>query len=90
MFPSGMLPIKILCTGKALPTRRVSSDELDAVLKREPGYVRCKSGVDYRYHASNEETQSGLAAAALRDALVRGEIVASSIDLVLSASGVAE
>lgn len=59
-----MLPIQIICTGKALPSRRVSSSELDALLKHTPGFSRKKSGIDVRYYADDAETQSGLAAAA--------------------------
>ena len=85
-----MLPIRILCTGKALPSRRVSSDDLDRMFSREVGFSRRKSGVDYRYYADDIETQSGLAAAALRHACKRGQIAPRSIDLLISASGVAE
>lgn len=89
LFPA-MLPIRIICTGKALPSRRVTSGELDALLKHTPGFSRKKSGIDVRYYADDAETQSGLAAAALRDALQRGQVAPASIDLLLSASGVGE
>lgn len=85
-----MLPIRILSTGKALPSCRVSSDDLDELFKRAQGFSRKKSGVDVRYYASEIETQSGLAAVALRKALERGQILPASIDLLLSASGVGE
>lgn len=84
------LPLKILATGKALPSRRVTSDELDRLLSRRAGTVRKRSGIDYRHHASTDESQSELAAGALQDALARGDIDPASIDLLVSASGVAE
>ncbi|WP_059412907.1 3-oxoacyl-[acyl-carrier-protein] synthase III C-terminal domain-containing protein [Cupriavidus basilensis] len=85
-----MLSLTILCTGKALPSQRVSSDELDVKLGALPGFCRSKSGIDFRYVAAPGETQSGLAAAALRDAMRRGRCEAASIDLLLSVSGVGE
>lgn len=88
--PSALLPLRLLSTGKALPTRCVSSSELDRQLKRPEGWVREKSGVSSRHHAAEWETQSGLAAQALRDAMARGGVAPGSVDLLLSASGVPE
>lgn len=85
-----MLPIKVISTGKALPVGSVTSAELDQRLRRPAGWVQQKSGIDRRYHASAAESQSGLAAAAVRDAMARAGIEAGSIDLLLSASGVPE
>ncbi|WP_416052560.1 3-oxoacyl-[acyl-carrier-protein] synthase III C-terminal domain-containing protein [Cupriavidus basilensis] len=85
-----MLPLRILATGKALPARQVTSAELDKVLGKAAGYVRKTSGIDHRYHAGPGETQSALAAAALRDAMARGGIAPGSIGLVISAAGVQE
>ena len=85
-----MLPLRIIATGKALPTQRVHSHELDARFGFAPGTVQRKSGVQWRHHASAEESQSGLGAQALNDALARGGIAPQSIDLLLSTSGVQE
>ncbi|MFM0322292.1 3-oxoacyl-[acyl-carrier-protein] synthase III C-terminal domain-containing protein [Caballeronia glebae] len=85
-----MLPLSILSSGKALPAHRVTSAELDITLAKPSGYVEKRSGIRYRYHAGPDESQSALAARALDDALARGGIDASSIDLLLSASGVQE
>jgi 3-oxoacyl-[acyl-carrier-protein] synthase III len=87
---SAILPLAILSTGKALPRRKVPSAELDAALSMSAGSVRKRSGIDHRYHAADDESQSGIAARALHDALARAGIDAASIDLVLSASGVQE
>ncbi|SAK39072.1 3-oxoacyl-ACP synthase [Caballeronia glebae] len=85
-----MLPLSILSSGKALPAHRVTSAELDITLAKPSGYVEKRSGIRYRYHAGPDESQSALAARALDDALARGGIDASSIDLLLSAAGVQE
>lgn len=85
-----MQALKLLATGKALPECCVSSDELDRRLGHKPGYVKRKSGVDRRFHADIKLAQSDLAAAALRNAIQRGDIDPGSIDLLISASGVPE
>ena len=85
-----MLPIHLLSTGKALPEQRVTSAELDTRLGHSAGYVRKKSGIDVRHHATLAEHQSELAGAAVRDALRRANVPAASIDLLISASGVQE
>ena len=87
---NALLPLTILATGKALPARCVLSSALDARLGKRAGYVQTRSGVAHRYHAADDETQSGLAARALADAIARADIRADSIDLLLSASGVQE
>jgi 3-oxoacyl-[acyl-carrier-protein] synthase-3 len=80
----------MLSTGKALPARRVLSSELDIALSKSNGYVRKRSGVECRYHATDNENQSDLAARALHDAIHRAGVRPDSIDLLLSASGVQE
>ena len=60
-----MLPIHLLSTGKALPEQRVTSAELDTRLGHSAGYVRKKSGIDVRHHATLAEHQSALAGAAV-------------------------
>ncbi|AKJ42661.1 3-oxoacyl-[acyl-carrier-protein] synthase III C-terminal domain-containing protein [Pragia fontium] len=83
-----MLPIRIISTGKALPAEKISSSELDLRLNKTSGFVKKKSGVDYRYFSSVNDFQSDLAAAALRDAINAAQIQPSSIDLLLSTSAV--
>ena len=78
-----MLPIHLLSTGKALPEQQVTSAELDARLGHRAGYVRKKSGIDVRHHATLAERQSELAGAAVRDALRRADVPAASIDLLI-------
>ncbi|HSW05652.1 3-oxoacyl-[acyl-carrier-protein] synthase III C-terminal domain-containing protein [Aquabacterium sp.] len=83
-----LLPLALLATGKALPSRCVSSAALDLQFGHAPGYVLHKSGIHQRHYASATENQAELAAAALRDAMARGGIRPGSIDLLLSTSGV--
>lgn len=84
------LPVKLIATGKALPAECITSAALDSVLGYTAGSVQKRSGVVHRYHASARDSQSTLAAAALRDAVSRAGLRAGSIDLLISACGVQE
>jgi len=83
-----LLPLKIIAPGVALPPNRVESADLDRLLKKPAGYVQTRSGIIYRYHASDDASQAELAAAALHDALDRRDIGPASIDLLISASAI--
>jgi len=81
--------IKIIATGIALPEDCVTSAALDIRLGKPEGYVEKRSGIAWRYHATDEASQAELAAKALHCALERGAIAASSIDLLICASAIA-
>lgn len=83
-----MLPVRILSTGIALPSRLVLSSELDLKLGKPDGHVQKKSGVISRRYASENQLQSELAAQAILQALDNNQINSESIDLVICASGV--
>ncbi|MBN3751631.1 ketoacyl-ACP synthase III [Paraburkholderia sp. Tr-20389] len=85
-----ILPVRILSSGKALPGRKVTSHELDVRLSKPSGWVQKRSGIAYRFHAHDCESQSDIAAQALHDAFANGGIDPGSIDLLISASGVME
>lgn len=85
-----MIPARLVATGKALPSRRVTAEALDRTLGRPAGHVFDKGGVRVRHFAADDETQSGLAAAALADALRRADLRPSDIDLLIGACGVPE
>lgn len=82
-------PMRIAATGIALPEQRITSTELDIRLGKPQGYVEKRSGVAWRYHASDSASQAELAAAALHDALERHQIPPDSIDLLICASAIA-
>ncbi|CAI0799665.1 3-oxoacyl-[acyl-carrier-protein] synthase 3 [Serratia quinivorans] len=83
-----LLPLKVIATGAALPPNRVDSSALDCLLCKPTGYVEKRSGISYRFHASDDASQAELAVAALQDALNRYGIDAQSIDLLISASAI--
>lgn len=80
---------KIIATGIALPSTCVTSAELDSRLGKAAGYVEKRCGIVHRYHAAKHDSQAGLAAQALHQALKAGSLAPSSIDLLICASAVA-
>lgn len=90
LFLRGRAGLRILASGQALPSRRVTSEMLDTQLGKPTGWAEDRSGVQVRYFAGSDQSQSALGAAALKDALDRGGLRADSIDLLISACGVAE
>ena len=82
--------MNLIATGKALPTQAVSADSLDLKLGYRSGRCLQKSGVHTRYFAADHETQSQLAASALRNALDSAALRASDIDLLIGACGIPE
>jgi 3-oxoacyl-[acyl-carrier-protein] synthase-3 len=85
-----MTPLRILSTGIAAPTLEVTSDALDERLGRGAGYTARKSGVVTRRFAGSDDSQSELAAAALKEALKNAGVGAASVNLLISACGVQE
>jgi len=84
------IPARLIATGKALPSLRVTSESLDRKHGWPVGHTFAKGGVRVRHFAAEGESQSQLGATALADALQRACLPASSIDLLISACGVPE
>ncbi|MCS3430709.1 3-oxoacyl-[acyl-carrier-protein] synthase III C-terminal domain-containing protein [Klebsiella sp. BIGb0407] len=80
--------LSIIATGTALPPGKVESAMLDKKLGKAAGYVEQRSGIEYRFHASDSASQAELGAAALHNALERHAIDPDSIDLLISASAI--
>ena len=85
-----MIPVRLIATGKAVPSHSVTSASLDLKLGHPVGYTLRKSGVLSRFVAAPDESQSQLAAAALLDALKNASLRPSDIDLLICACGVPE
>lgn len=78
--------LRIIATGRFLPSRAVSAVEIDDRTGMEPGWTLRKTGVETRYHVEGE-TATGMAAAALRDALAGSGWGEDRPDLLIGASG---
>ena len=84
-----MRKIKILGTGKYLPTRKVSGEEIDKLLGLPEGRSAEMSGVESRFYVTHE-TASEMGASALREALNRSGLRYEELDAIICASGTTE
>ncbi|QLK63252.1 ketoacyl-ACP synthase III [Enterobacteriaceae bacterium Kacie_13] len=66
----------------------MTSAELDIRLGKSAGYVEQRSGVEHRFHGDDRASQVVLAVEAITDALLRGNIPADSVDLLIFASAI--
>jgi 3-oxoacyl-[acyl-carrier-protein] synthase-3 len=79
--------LQIAGIGKYLPERRVASEDLEAQMGLEPGWILRTSGVAYRHYVSPHETNSLMGARALERALDQAGLAFEDLDLLLNASG---
>jgi 3-oxoacyl-[acyl-carrier-protein] synthase-3 len=82
-------PVKILGTGVYLPSKRVTSEDLEKELGYPAGTFEKTSGVKSRYFATHE-TATAMGAMAAEEALIAAKINRSEIDAVISVSGVSQ
>jgi 3-oxoacyl-[acyl-carrier-protein] synthase-3 len=81
--------VRIAGIGKALPSRVVTSAELEQRLRLEPGWIERKTGVRERRHATGESA-SQLGADAARAALSHAGATLADVDLVVCAAASSE
>lgn len=81
------LPVKILGTGAYLPSRLVTSEDLEQELGYPVGTFAKASGVRKRYYATHE-TSSEMGMIAAEQALIAAKLDKSEIDAIISVSGV--
>jgi len=84
------LPLKILGVGRYLPQRVVPSCEVENLCQLPAGWIERNSGVCERRWANADETNSFMGAAAAQEAIADAGIAATTIDLIVNASGSAE
>ncbi|WP_018751776.1 beta-ketoacyl-ACP synthase III [Paenibacillus sanguinis] len=82
--------IKILGTGKYLPSRIVTDEELDQRLGVQPGWVHKMTDVGFRHYATDEETASFMGARAAETALKSAGLRFEDIDCLVCTSGTKE
>lgn len=79
--------LRILGTGRALPSRRMTSDDLDRAHGLALGSVAQMTGVNTRYYCEGE-SQIDLGVAAATKALTAAGLAAQDIDMIISAAAV--
>ena len=81
--------VKIISTGKYLPKRKVTVEELAQKLDISTDWIKRKSGVLTRYFIE-DETASFMGARAAEQALSIADLSAQSIDCIVCASSISE
>ncbi len=82
-----MQGISIIATGKALPRRCVSNDDLSKIVDTNDEWIRSRTGIESRYQCDGEkETCITLAAEAGKNALEKSGIKKNEIGLIIVAT----
>ena len=81
-------PLKIIASGAVVPENQIYSSMLDEKLNKTKGFVEKHSGIEYRFHADNHDSQAKLAADAIHQALESKQINATSVDVLINASAI--
>ncbi len=82
--------VKFLGSGKYLPKKVMTGEELDRKLWLDPGTTERISGVRQRHYAGEEETNSKMAAYAIMAALENAHLRYDNLDAIINASGTTE
>ncbi|WP_168122854.1 beta-ketoacyl-ACP synthase III [Paenibacillus sp. HB172176] len=85
-----MLRVKILGTGKYLPSRKITHEEMDQRLGTRPGWALKTTDVRIRHFATKEETASFMGARAAEAAIAAAGLELSDIDCLVCTSGTKE
>jgi 3-oxoacyl-[acyl-carrier-protein] synthase III len=81
-----MIRSVITGTGSALPTRRVSNEELAQEVDTSDEWIVERTGIRFRHIAGPDETTATLAADACKAALTAAGVAAAEIDLIVLAT----
>ena len=76
----------VLGVGSALPSRRVSNEELAETVETSDAWIVERTGIRSRYIAGDNETTASLATDAARRALDHAGVPATDIDLIVLAT----
>ena len=81
------MKIKIKGTGSAVPKLRVTNDDLSKLMDTSDEWIRSRTGIGAR-HLAVEETTTGLAVAAAKEALKDAEMTAEELANICDALSV--
>lgn len=83
------MKIKIKGTGSAVPKLRVTNDDLSKLMDTSDEWIRSRTGIGAR-HLAVEETTTGLAVTAAKEALKDAGMTAEELDLIIAATVTAD
>lgn len=76
---------RIIGTGSALPSLRVSNDDLSKIMDTSDEWIKGRTGIEAR-HIATEETTTSLAVEAAQKAMAEAGIDAAELDLIVAAT----
>ena len=77
---------RIVGTGRYLPRRIVTNDELAQRVETSDEWIRTRTGIRQRHVAAGDEQTSDLALAASREALAAASLAPANVDLIVVAT----
>ena len=77
---------RIAATGRYLPRRIVTNDELAQRVETSDEWIRTRTGIRQRHVAAGDEQTSDLALAASREALAAASLAPADVDLIVVAT----
>ena len=80
------MPSRIAGTGRYLPRRIVTNDELAERVATSDEWIRARTGIRQRHVAADHEQTSDLALAAAREALLAASLPPEQVDLIIVAT----
>ncbi|GHV56152.1 3-oxoacyl-[acyl-carrier-protein] synthase 3 [Spirochaetia bacterium] len=80
------MAIEIIATGKAVPSKRVTNDDLAAKIDTNDEWIRSHTGIGARHIADEDTACSDLALEASKQALAMAGVTALSLDFIILAS----
>lgn len=78
-----MTGIRILATGKAVPKRKVTNDDMAKIVDTSDEWIKQRTGMSVRHHVSDGENHTMLAEQAARAAIERANINKDDIGVVI-------
>lgn len=88
-FPSSLTPLPksiVLGTGRAVPPRIVTNDELAELMDTSDEWIRVRTGIEQRHWITEGDSGVGLAKAAALEALSMAGEPASALDAIIYAT----
>ena len=91
VYCEGIMAFEICGTGRAVPSRRITNDDLSEKLDTSDEWIRSHTGIGARHIAGEETATSDLAAEAAKNALaLAGDIDPLSLDMIILATTTAD
>jgi 3-oxoacyl-[acyl-carrier-protein] synthase III len=86
MLSAMLKNVKILGTGSFLPERVLTNSDLEKMVETNDAWIRERTGITVRHIATDKQTNTDLALAATKQALLNANLKASQLDAIIYAT----